>query len=289
MTVLEVIQRSTDFLARRGVESPRLQVELLLAHRLAIPRLELYLQFDRPLTEPELADLREAVRRRGQREPLQHIVGSTGFFGLDLKSDPRALIPRPETERLVECALTFLAGRPEPAALALDYGTGGGCIAIVLATRLPGLKCHALDCSAAALELARENAAHHAVLNRLELLQGDDFTALPAGVVYDLIISNPPYIATAEIELLAPEVRDHDPRIALDGGTDGLDVYRRIARSAGARLATAGRLFLELGDGQAEPVRRLLHAHNWIVESVDKDYAGQLRVLRARWQPSDLK
>jgi release factor glutamine methyltransferase len=287
MTVIEVIQRSTDFLAKKGVDSPRLQVELLLAHRLAIPRLNLYLQFDRTLAEPELADLREAVRRRGQREPLQHIIGSTGFFGLEFKSDRRALIPRPESERLVECALAFLGERPEASALALDFGTGSGCIAIAIATQRSSLRIHGLDCSAEALELARENAIHHGVIDRLELRLGADFGVLPPQLRFDLIVSNPPYIATAEIERLSPEVKDHDPRIALDGGPDGLDCYRRIARDAPARLADSGRLFLELGDAQATTVSQLLLDHNWIVESIENDYSGRERVLRARWQGSN--
>jgi len=282
MTVIEVIQRSTEFLARKGVDSPRLQVELLLAHRLATPRLNLYLQFDRVLTEPELTDVREAVRRRGQREPLQHIVGTTGFFGLELNSDPRALIPRPETERLVECVLAWLADRAESALSALDFGTGGGCIAVALAAQRPNLTVHALDCSAAAIELARENARRHGLLERICLRQGDGFAALPEELQFDLIVSNPPYIPTAEIGALAPEVSAHDPRVALDGGRDGLDCYRRIAGEAPARLAASGRLFLELGDGQATAVTQLLRAHNWVVESVENDYSSRPRVLRAR-------
>jgi len=282
MTVIEVIQRSTDFLAKKGVDSPRLQVELLLAHRLAIPRLNLYLQFDRVLAEPELAGLREVLRRRSRREPLQHILGSTGFFGLDFKSDPRALIPRPETERLVECALAFLAERGPTPARALDFGTGGGCIAVSLAAHRPNLVVQAIDCSTAALELARENAIHHGVLDRIELRHAHALAALPPDTRFDLIVSNPPYIATAEIENLSPEVKDHDPRIALDGGPDGLDFYRQIARDAPVRLASSGRLFLELGDAQAAAVSQLLHEHNWIVEAVENDYSGRPRVLRAR-------
>ena len=287
MTVIEVIQRSTDFLAKKGVDSPRLQVELLLAHRLAIPRLNLYLQFDRVLAESELTDLREAVRRRGQREPLQHIVGFTGFFGLELASDPRALIPRPETERLVECALAFLAEQNEPASLALDFGTGCGCIAIALATHQPALIVTALDRSPTALELARENAIRHGVLERIDLRPGNDFGAVPADRRFQLIVSNPPYIATAEIEGLSPEVKDHDPRIALDGGPDGLDFYRRIARDAAMYLADSGRLLLELGDNQGPAVSQLLRAHNWIVESLENDYSGRPRVLRACMKPSN--
>lgn len=283
MTVIEVIQRSTDFLAKRGVESPRLQVELLLAHRLAIPRLNLYLQFDRVLTDPELVDLREFVRRRGQREPLQHIIGSTEFFGLEFKTDRRALIPRPETERLVEAALSWLGGRTDTQAQALDYGTGSGCIAIALAVHCAGLNLTALDRSAEALALAQENAVHHGVADRLRLRQGSGFGSLPSEPLFDLIVSNPPYIATPDIETLSPEVKDHDPRIALDGGADGLDFYRVIARQAPSHLAADGRLFLELGDHQADPVRQLLNDHNWIVDVTVNDYSGHPRVLGAQW------
>jgi release factor glutamine methyltransferase len=284
MTVLEVIQRSTDYLAKKGIDSPRLQVELLLAHRLATRRLNLYLQFERHLSEAELTDVRATVQRRGRREPLQHILGSAGFYGMDLKCDGRALIPRPETERLVESVLDHVNGRGGVGMTVLDFGTGSGCIAIALAVQRPDLVIHAGDCSAPAIELARENAARQGVLERVSLRHGDGFAAWTGGERFDVIVSNPPYIPTAEIEELQPEVRDHDPRVALDGGPDGLDGYRLIGCEAPGRLTEGGRLFLELGDGQAGAVKGILEAHKWIVERIENDYSGRPRVLQATWK-----
>ena len=285
MTVLQAIQRSVDFLAKKGVESPRLHAELLLAHVLQVPRMKLYLDFERILTEDEQNSLRELVRRRGQREPLQHILGSACFCGLDLAVNGDVLVPRPETEILAELGWQFLknaAAKPGSAPpSALDFGTGSGCIAIALAVQCPAARVSALDISPAALALARQNAAKHAVDSRIEFLAGDGFAALPANTRFDLIISNPPYIPAAEIATLDPEVRDHDPRPALDGGTDGLDFYRRLAREAAAFLRPGGHTMLEFGDGQETAVAAAFEVEKWIVESVKPDYNGRPRILAA--------
>ncbi|MDB6024485.1 MAG: Release factor glutamine methyltransferase [Verrucomicrobiales bacterium] len=280
MTVLEAIQRSTDFLAKKGVDSPRLQVELLLAHVLAMPRMKLYLNFDRSLTETETNALRDMVKRRGNREPLQHIVGSTSFCGLEIAVNPHVLVPRPETEILAERAWTFLA-KISPPAIALDLCTGSGCLAIAMATHSPGARLYATDISAEALDCARQNVTKHNVADRIELLQGDGFTPIPAEVSFDLIVSNPPYISSAEIETLEPEVRDFDPRLALDGGTDGLDFYRRIAADARRFLKPDGRIMLEFGDGQATAIAEIFHAQNWVVETIERDYTQRERILIA--------
>lgn len=286
MTVLEVIKRSTPFLAQKGVESPRLQVELLLAHALKLPRLQLYLNFERVLADAELETLRTLVKRRGQREPLQHILGSVSFCGLELAVSSDVLIPRPETELLAERAWNFLnlnpSGSPgtQPAGCrALDFGTGSGCLAIAIAVKSPGARLVALDVSAAALSVARANAERHQVSDRLQFLESQGFTALPEGSAFDLIVSNPPYIPSGDIAALPPEVRDHDPRLALDGGADGLDFYRRLAAEAGAFLRPAGRMMLEFGDGQSETLRALLANAGWQVESVENDYSGRARIL----------
>ncbi len=280
MTVLEVIQRSTGFLARKGVESPRLQVELLLAHVLHQPRLKLYLDFERVLTEPELATLRELVKRRGTREPLQYLTSSVNFCGLELQVSPAVLIPRPETELLAERAWTFLASRPVSTS-ALDYGTGSGCLAIALATRHPTAVVHALDISALALAVARVNAARHGVEDRIVFHTGDGFAALPETVRFDLIVANPPYIPTGEIAALQPEVREHEPRAALDGGPDGLDFIRKLAAGAGRWLKPGGRIMLEFGDGQAGAVRQLFTAAGWSSVTVGNDLASRPRMLVA--------
>lgn len=282
MTVLEVIQRSADFLARKGVETPRLQIELLLAHVLQMPRMKLYLNFERVLAEAELETLRGLVKRRAEREPLQHIVGSTSFCGFEIAVNSAVLVPRPETELLAEQAWQFVAGLGERASTVLDFGTGSGCVAIAMAAKCPGCIVHAVDISEAALAVAKQNATRHGLAERIRFHAGDGFAALPAGLQFDLLVSNPPYIPSAEISQLQPEVRDHDPVVALDGGPDGLDFYRRLAAQSGAWLKAGGRLMLELGDGQAAPVSALLTPHGWLVARVEKDYSGRERILIAR-------
>ena len=284
MKVLEVIQKSSEFLAKRGVDSPRLQIELLLAHQLKIPRLRLYLNFDQVVSEPDLASLRGMVVRRGDRVPLQQLIGSTSFAGIEIAVGPEVLIPRPETELLAEQSLGFLAAQTpfEGKGLrVLDYGTGSGCLAVFLATRCPQLQVHALDISEAALNIARQNAATYGLSDRITFHHGDGFLALPQGMQFDAMVSNPPYIPTDAILDLQPEVRDHDPKLALDGGADGLTFYRRLASEAGAWVYPKGRIFLEIGDGQSEAVTELLRAQNWVVESVCPDYSAVPRVVVA--------
>ena len=325
MTVLEAIQKSADFLAKKGVEPSRLQAELLLAHLLKLPRMKLYLNFERGLTLTETDALRESVKRRGQREPLQHIVGSTSFCGFEIAVNRHALVPRPETEMLAEAGWTFLAERRSPtrrveieqplragsetgAPAALDFGTGTGCIAIALAAKCPQVKVMATDISADTLALAKENAAANKVVERIEFLQGDGFAALtgasergrPAREFaeadtrasrprsFDLIISNPPYIPSAEIATLEPEVRDYDPRAALDGGADGLDFYRKIAAEAKPFLKPDGKIMFEFGDGQAEAVKSIFENEKWIVEAVQEDYSHRARILIAKSSSSSL-
>lgn len=281
MTVLEVIQRSAGFLARKGVDSPRLQIELLLAHVLQMPRLKLYLSFERVLSDTELATLRDLVRRRGHREPLQHLLGTVSFCGFELAVNRQVLIPRPETELLAERAWSFLAAGSPPAPTVLDFGTGSGCLAVVLAAKCPGARVCAVDLSPAALEVARANAVRHGVGDRIAFLCGDGFAPLPAEARFNLIVANPPYIPAAGIEALQPEVRDHDPRLALDGGPDGLAFMRRLANEAPARLAAAGRLMVEFGDGQAEAVAGLFAATGWQVEPAVRDWNDRPRMVVA--------
>ena len=316
VTVLEAIQKSAEFLAKKGVESPRLQTELLLAHLLKMPRMKLYLNFDRVLTPAETDALRELIKRRGLREPLQHITGSTSFCGHEIAVNRHVLVPRPETEMLAELGCEFLAERRAPARqvdvsveraelvlgapTALDFCTGSGCIAIALAAKCPEAKMVATDISAEALALAKENAERNNVAERIEFQQGDGFAALSAVgqasslsssetkttgwkpvPLFDLIVSNPPYISSAEIATLEPEVRDFDPRAALDGGADGLEFYRLIASQASAFLKPAGKVMVEFGDGQAEAIRKIFEAEKWIVEAVKEDYSQRARILVA--------
>jgi release factor glutamine methyltransferase len=284
VTVLEVIQRSSEFLGKRGVDSPRLQTELLLAHVLGLPRMKLYLDFERRLNDSELDRLRQLVKRRGEREPLQHIVGTAPFCGLDLEVTRDALIPRPETELLAEQGVKFLKTRDGAPATTLDFGTGSGALAIVMAKQTPAAV-HALDISEAALALARRNVERHQLAARIRFHHGDGFAALPSELRFDLVLSNPPYIPADEIAALEPEVRDHDPRVALDGGVDGLAFYRRLAAEAGGRLNPGARLMVELGDDQDSPARALFNAEGWRVEAVEKDYTGRARILIAHREP----
>ncbi len=285
MTVLEVIQRSTEFLARKGVDSPRLQIELLLAHVLQMPRLKLYLNFERPLSEEHVTILRELVRRRGEREPLQHLLGTVNFLGLELAVTRDVLIPRPETEQLVELAAKNLAAQ-NPGQVrttrVLDFGTGSGCVAVAFAKQFPGAEIHASDLSEAALRVARENAARHGVTDRVQFHLGDGFAAVPAGMRFDLLVSNPPYIPCGEIAALQPEVREHDPRLALDGGMDGLDFYRRFVAEAPAFLDPDARLIAEFGDGQETALAGLFAAPGWSMEAIEKDLSGRARFMVAR-------
>ena len=282
MTVLEVISRSAEFLAKKGVDSPRLQVELLLAHLLKLPRMQLYLNFERALTDTELTQLRALVVRRGQREPLQHIVGSTSFCGHEIAVSQHVLVPRPETEQLAELGWQFihqLNTQHSTLNTALDFGTGSGCLAIALAAKCPTARITALDVSPDALTLAQQNATANQVAERIQFRQGDGFAALTDKVQFHLIVSNPPYIASAEIATLDPEVRDYDPRLALDGGADGLDFYRRLAAEAATYLQPAGKLMLEFGDGQADALSQIFTAQKWIVEAVKDDYSHRARIL----------
>jgi release factor glutamine methyltransferase len=305
MTVLEAIQKSAEFLAKKGVESPRLQTELLLAHLLKLPRMKLYLNFERTLTPAETDGLREFIKRRGQREPLQHITGSTSFCGLEIAVNRHVLIPRPETEILAELGWNFLSTlNPQPST-ALDFGTGTGCIAIALAAKCPSAKIVATDISADALVLARENAVRNHVAEQIEFLHSDGFAAIHSEgrvpraqelknkngdsrssplrkMEFDLIISNPPYIPSAEIATLQPEVRDFDPRAALDGGADGLDFFWKLAAEAKPFLKPSGKIMLEFGDGQADAIRTIFEAEKWIVEAMKEDYSHRQRILIAK-------
>ena len=290
MTVLEGIQKSAEFLGKKSVESPRLQAELLLAHVLKLPRMKLYLNFERVLTDAETDSFRELVKRRAQREPLQHIIGSTSFCGLEIAVNRSVLVPRPETELLAELGWNFLLeltlqrvpAREQPEGwtpTALDFGTGSGCIAIALAVKAPDARIVALDVSPEALEMAKQNATRHNVASRIDFLQSNGFQ--PQNL-FDLVISNPPYIASAEIETLEPEVRDYDPRGALDGGADGLDFYRRLAREARGWLKPNGKIMLEFGEGQGDSIRKIFEAENWIVEAIREDYTHRQRILIAK-------
>ncbi len=248
LTVLEIIKRTTEFLGGRGVENPRLNAELLVGHGLGLRRMQLYLQFERPLSEPELERIRPLVRRRGQREPLQYIVGETDFCGLTLKVDRRALIPRPETELLVEHVTTRAVAAPSRI---LDLGTGTGALALALAKAFPESRVTAVDSSAEALALAQDNARRSGLEGRVEWLESDWWANVPRGSAFELIVSNPPYLTAAETAEALPEVKEFEPIAALTGsGPEGAGDLLKIIEAAPAYLVPGGMLALETGIAQ---------------------------------------
>ncbi len=285
MTVLEALQKGAEYLGRKEVESPRLQVEWLLANLLQMPRLQVWLNHERQLTEAQVEVLRAGIKRRGNREPLQHILGTAAFCGREFKVDRRVLVPRPETELLAEEGWKWLndkAKRGESQPKALDLGTGSGCLAITLACECPQAAVLATDVSLDALALARENAQALGAGEGVEFRAGEDLSPLMSGECFDLLITNPPYIPSAEIDQLQPEVRDFDPRLALDGGSDGLAVYRRLATGAVGCLKPDGRLMAEFGDGQGPRLREVFASQGWRVETLLQDFSGRERILIAR-------
>jgi release factor glutamine methyltransferase len=275
-TVLKILTWTKEYLAGKGVDNARLETEWLLSSALGLDRVGLYVNFEKPLTDAELALYREMVTRRARREPLQYILGTQEFMGLEFETTPAALIPRCDTETLVEQTIK----RSHGADLILDIGVGSGCIAVALATKLPNVQICGVDPSTAALELAQRNATKHGVA--VTLKQGSLFEPF-AGTRFDLIVSNPPYIATAEFASLQPEVRDYEPRVALDGGPDGLDFYRSIIPAAPDHLSPSGWLLFEVGIGQAEQVLGFFAATGRFAELFTaKDLAGIERVVGGR-------
>jgi len=273
ISLLEVLQGGTAFLKKQGVEQPRLNMELLLAHALKIPRLELYLQFERMLGEAEREPLRELLRERGRGVPLQHLLETTEFFGRSFRSDPRGLIPRPETEQLVERALTH-----QKASHFLDVGTGSGVIAVTLALEKPTACVDAIDLCLNALSLAQENAVLHGAKNiqwhQGNLLQGQTKK-------WDLIVANLPYIQTEEIPTLSREVQ-FDPVMALDGGNNGLALIEQIIKQASAHLNEQGILLLEIGKDQEKEVIKFLEINGYSEILALPDYQGVLRFVEGR-------
>ncbi len=271
MTLGEVLRGATDYLAGRGVENPRRDAELLLARSLGLARIELYTNHDRPLTDAERTAARELVQRRGQREPLAYVLGDWDFRRLTLKTDRRALVPRPETEVLVERCLELLDGAESPRIV--DVGTGSGAIALAIAQERPDARVHATDISPDALGLAAENAEANGLA--VSFRQGDLLAGLEGP--FDLVVSNPPYVEADELESLEPEVRDWEPRGALvdDGQT------ARLVREAGQVLS--GWLVLEVHEARADAVSHELERAGYSRIGVTNDLAGKERIVEAWW------
>lgn len=282
-TIQALLTWTTDFLAKKGVASARLEAHILLAHVLNCPRIELVARSAEEPTEAERAAYRDLITRRVGGWPVAYLTGSKEFYLLKFEVSPAVLIPRPETETLVLEALKHLKPLKEPAVL--DLGTGSGCIAVSLAHQKKDARAVAVDLSPDALDVARRNAAKYGVADRITFIQGDLFAPLPPGSVFDVVVSNPPYVTPTELAALAPDIRDHEPRLALDGGPDGLAFYRRIAAGAGAVLKPGGWLLVEIGATQDDAVRAVFAERAELVLGPTlKDGAGLPRVVCARKQ-----
>ena len=277
MTVLEVVQAMTAYFKKHKIESPRLNAEHLLAHVLGRKRIELYLEFERKLTESELGPLRDLVRRRGEGEPLQHLLGTAEFCGHVFLCDKRAMVPRPETEELVE----FLESEiRNPKSEILDVGTGSGVIALSLAIKFPEAKIVAADISEDALALAQENAALLNLRDRVRFLKSNLFANVEGS--FDLVVANLPYISTEDRHTLSREVL-HDPAVALFASARGDELLRELIRQASSRLRAGGMLALEIGLGQSEGLLSALAEKNYRDIYLKTDYSGVTRFLFARY------
>lgn len=279
MTVLEVLRSSTDYFQKRKIDNPRLNAEHLLAHVLGRKRLELYLEFERQLDEPELASLRDLLRRRGNGEPLQHLLGTVEFCGQTFLCDKRAMVPRPETEELVELLIAACRLRIAQSRI-VDVGTGSGVIALTLAAKFPEAKIYASDVSEEALQLARENAERMELSERVQFRKSNLLDGIEGE--FDLIVANLPYISTQDRQSLAREVL-RDPKVALFAGTRGDELVRELVERAPSHLKPGGLLALEIGVGQAEALGKLLAQKNYHDIEPKNDYSSRPRFLFARY------
>ena len=290
-TVLQLARTTAGFLAERGVDNPRLDAEILLAQVLGFDRTQLYMNADWPVGETEREAYRELIRRRASGEPVAYIVGSRGFWSLDLRVDARVLIPRPETERVVELALAFAGTYAHDAWRIVDVGTGSGALALALAAELSEAVVLATDISADALEVARDNADDHGLRERVRFVRADLLASLvdrPESV--DIVVSNPPYVGRHDGQALDPSVAAHEPQVALFSGDDGLDAIRRLVPQAAAALVPGGLFLCEIGAGQGAAATALA-SEAFAEVSIERDYSGLDRVLCARkqgtpsWEP----
>lgn len=279
-TVRRVLEWTTGHLKKHGSESPRLEAEILLAHARKCRRIELYTNFDEELTDAVRTPMRELVQRRAAHEPVAYLVGHREFFSLDFRVTPDVLIPRPDTETLVMEVLSIAKTRPKTRVL--DLCTGSGCIAVAVAKNCSTATVTATDASSAALAVATENAQKHGVTDRVTFHAGDLFAALPDTEPFDSIASNPPYIPSKDIEQLSADVRQYEPRSALDGGPDGLDLLRRLIAAAPQYLVPGGWLFTEFTPEQAPAVQQFAKAAGFADVTIAKDPASRPRVLRAK-------
>ena len=276
LTVLEAINLSTEFLGKKEIESPRINAELLLAHTLNCKRLDLYLSYDRPLNEDEVNIYREFIRRRSKSEPLQYIIGKVEFYGLEFNVNPSVLIPRQETEILVETIINSV--NKEDNLRILDIGVGSGNISVSLAKHLPYSKITATDISEEALVIAKANAEMNNVSERINFIN-HNILADDLADEFDIVVSNPPYISEKEFPELKDELKVYEPRNALTDFSDGLNYFRTISSKAQKFVINNGKIFFEVGQGQAEDVKKILGENNFKEISIVKDYLKIDRVI----------
>jgi release factor glutamine methyltransferase len=278
--LLDVLQRTERYFREHGVPSPRLDAELLLAHVLGTERLQLYLMYDRPMADDELERLRPLVKQRGaDRVPLAYLTGERGFHRLDLAVRPGVLVPRPDTETLVDAALGWI-GLPTAPVYVADVGCGTGAVGLSIAAACPEARVYAIDVSDTAIATTKENVARLGLADRVGVLKGSLLAPVPPARPIDWVVSNPPYIPTREIDGLMPEVARHEPREALDGGRDGLEVYRALIPAAKARARQG--VLVEVGAGQAPDVAGLFEKAGFREITRWKDFGGHERVVGGR-------
>ncbi len=284
-TIQKLLNWITEYITTKGIDSPRLSAELLLSNVLGLKRIELYTQFDKPVAKQQLDILHDLVKRAGQNEPVAYLVGKTEFYSLELNVTPDCMIPRPETELLVERAIEFLRMRRSGNQFVCDLCTGCGCIAVAIAKNFTNARIIATDISDAALAVAAGNIEKHQLKERITLLCGDLFDPIISGLdvdKFDLIVCNPPYVSTAEYEKLDRNVKDYEPKLALFAGVDGLDTYRRIIEKADQFLKPDAALILEIGYAQGPAVRQLLEKTGTFAEiKIEKDFNNNDRIISA--------
>lgn len=280
ITIGEVIKKGAEYFAEKGIDSPRLTMELLACDVLGVERIGLYLNFDKPLHANELSRLRSHTARRAKKEPLQYIVGSTEFYKYKFSVNESVLIPRPETEQLVEKAIATIKAQKNSSLTVCDIGTGSGCIAISIAKEFPAITVVATDISIQALTTAKNNARQLEVPN-IQFFETSILSENPPGAPFDIVVSNPPYIEIEEISSLQEEVKSYEPMVALTDNEDGLSFYRALSQRFDSLVSNGGTMFIEIGANQAEKVKELFEKQQHSVK-VFKDYSGHERLIEIK-------
>lgn len=288
-TITKLLNWVTQYLTEKGIDAPRLSAELLLSNVLGLKRIELYTQYNSPVAEPQLSRLRELVKRAGGHEPIAYLVGKTEFYSMEINVTPDCMIPRPETELLVQRAIEFLRTR-NGIQKVCDLCTGSGCVAVAIAQNYPNVRIIATDICDAALAVAATNVEKHHLKDKITLLSGDLFDPIIPQLdtgKFDLIVCNPPYVSSGEYEKLDKNVKDYEPQLALLAGEDGMDIYRRIIEKVDSFLKSDAALIMEIGYAQGTAIRELLEQTGIFTEvKIEKDFHNNDRIVTAQRNPS---